>query len=223
MIYRQAARSIFVAVVLCARVLFTAPLLAEHIAFSADSMTGTAGSSSDTTVLKGNSYILTSSIEIEAESITMSGKNFRYVDAEGSVNGKNTESRLLFKCASVHCDRQEKLFTFKDDVSLTDEGNKVDVKAQIVEYDQNTDIAMIQINAVITQKDNICKSAFAVYKKKEQMLELNGNAQIKRGGDTFSAQFITLDLNTQQITLDGRVKGTVSDNKGNSGKESGGE
>lgn len=224
---------IFSVVSLCAF-----PLAAERITFNADSMTGRAGSSSDTTVLKGNAYVCTSSMEISAASITMSGKSFRYIDAEGFVSGKNTDSRLEFKCGSVHYDRQTKVSTFKNDVSFTDTENGVDVKAQLVEYDQETDIASIQINAVITQKDNICKGAFAAYRKKEQMLELNGGAEIKQGEDTFHAQVITLNLDTQEITLDGKVKGSVVDNKDsgnggskedgkdngkNNGKEGGGE
>lgn len=196
-------------------ILLFAPLLqAEHITFSADSMTGTAGSTSDTTVLQGSAYVLTSAMEISADNITMSGEDFRYIDASGTVSGKNMDSHLEFQCKTVHYDRQTELSTLKGDVFLTDTENAVTVQAQVVEYDQITLEATIQINATITQKDNVCKGAFAVYHKKEQMLELNGNAEIKQGEDTFHAQVITLDMNTQEITLDGQVKGSVVDKKG---------
>ena len=42
---------------------------------------------------------------------------------------------------------------------------------------------------------------------------MNGNPKIIRGKDTFRAQEISLNLDTQEITLDGRVRGTVTDSK----------
>jgi lipopolysaccharide export system protein LptA len=186
---------------------------AERITFSADSMSGTAGDTSDSTSLTGNAYVLTSSMEISADSITMSGKNFRYITAKGNITGKNIETKMEFKCGSMAYDRETKIATLRDNVHLDDTENKVSADAQIIEYNQNTDIAIIQIGITLKQKDNVCSGAYAVYRKKDQMLELSGNSQVKQGEDTFRAQEITLDLNTQEITLDGRVKGSVVDDK----------
>ena len=68
----------------------------------------------------------------------------------------------------------------------------------------------MQIQVNLTQKDNKCTAAHAIYRKKEQMLEMSGNPNITQGTDTFRAQNITLNLETQEITLDGRVKGSVT-------------
>ena len=43
------------------------PAWSERITFSANSMTGTAGNTSDTTTLSGSAYVLTSSMEIAAD------------------------------------------------------------------------------------------------------------------------------------------------------------
>lgn len=192
---------------------FSSAVYAERITFSADSMSGTAGDTSDSTSLTGNAYVLTSSMEISADSITMSGKNFRYITAKGNITGKNIETKMEFKCGSMAYDRETKIATLRDNVHLDDTENKVSADAQIIEYNQNTDIAIIQIGITLKQKDNVCSGAYAVYRKKDQMLELSGNSQVKQGEDTFRAQEITLDLNTQEITLDGRVKGSVVDDK----------
>ena len=189
------------------------PAWSERITFSANSMTGTAGNSSDTTTLSGSAYVLTSSMEIAADSITMSGKNFRYIEADGNITGKNIEANMEFTCGRLSYDRETKIATLKDNVHLADTENGVSVDAQLIEYNQNTDIARIQIGITIKQKDNVCSSAYAVYRKKNQMLEMSGNSQITQGEDTFRAQEITLNLDTQQITLDGRVKGSVVDDK----------
>lgn len=39
---------------------------------------------------------------------------------------------------------------------------------------------------------------------------MSGNPKIVQNGDTFRAQVILLDMETQEITLTGRVKGSVS-------------
>ena len=169
--------------------------------------------------MEGDAYVLTESMEISADSISMSGKDFRYIEASGSIKGKNMESELEFTCGKLHYDRETKIAKLSEDVTLIDQKNDVNAKAQLIEYNQNTDIAIIQIGIELTQKDNVCKGAYAVYRKAEQKLELSGKAQIKQGDDTFRAQEITLDLDSQEIILDGRVKGSVTDERKSSKDE----
>ena len=200
-------------------IFFSTLIFAEKITFSANSMTGTIGDKSDSTSLIGEAYVLTESMEISAGRITMSGKDFRYIEAEGSIKGKNMESELEFTSEKMHYDRETKIARLSENVNLIDEKNDVNAKAQRIEYNQNTDIAMIQIDIELQQKDNVCKGAYAIYRKKEKKLELSGNAQIKQGEDTFRAQEITLDMDSQEITLDGRVKGSVVDERKSSKEE----
>lgn len=189
----------------------TSAAYAEKITFSADSMTGVVGDKSDSTTLSGEAYVLTDSMEIYADKIGLSGKNFRFIEAQGSIKGKNMESELEFTCEKLKYDRETKIAELSDNVNLKDTKNNVNAKAQIIEYNQNTDTAVMQIEIELTQKNNICTGAYAIYRKNDQLLELSGNSQIKQGDDTFRAQQITLDLNSQEITLDGRVKGSIVD------------
>ncbi|MBO4403998.1 MAG: organic solvent tolerance protein OstA [Treponema sp.] len=185
------------------------PLAAEKISFSAESMSGTAGSSTSTTSLKGSAYILTDSMEIHADEITLSGKDYRIITAEGNISGRNLQSELSFTCSSMKYDRQTKIAVLENSVHLIDEKNSVTADAEIIEYNQDTDIAVMSVQVSLVQKDNHCTASYAVYKKTEQMLELTGNPRITQGEDTFRAQNITLNLETNEITLDGRVKGSV--------------
>lgn len=190
--------------------LFTA-LFAEKISFSADSMSGQAGNSSSDTKLIGNAYILTETMEISADSIELSGEDYKNIKAQGNVNGKNLETKMEFKCNELDFDRITKLARLTGDVNLVDSENEVTAKAQIIEYNQDTDVAILQIQVNLTQKDNICSGAYAVYLKKEKMLDISGNAQVKQKSDTFRAQQISLNLDTQAITLAGNVRGSVVD------------
>ena len=196
-------------------IFFFAPALffCEEITFTADFMSGTAGSKTDTTILEGNATVQTSSMNISADAIELSGEDFRFITATGTVSGSITESQMDFACGKLKYDRQTKVAQLEDAVHLVDIANEVTADAQIIEYNQNSEPAVMQIEITLKQKDNICTSAFAIYKKSEQRLEMSGNPKIQQGTDSFRAQEITLNLETQEITLDGRVKGTVSDSK----------
>lgn len=193
--------------------LVPAMIFCEEITFTADFMSGTAGSKTDTTTLEGNATVQTSSMNISADAIELSGEDFRFITATGTVSGSITESQMDFTCGKLKYDRQTKVAQLEDAVHLVDVANEVTADAQIIEYNQNSETAIMQIEITLTQKDNVCTSAFAIYKKNEQKLEMSGNPKIQQGTDSFRAQEITLNLETQEITLDGRVKGTVSDSK----------
>lgn len=188
-------------------------IFCEQIAFHADTMSGKTGSKNEATTLSGNAYVKTETMEIKADTITLSGENFRYITASGTVDGKNTESKLDFSCGNMRYDRNTKIARLEDSVHMTDTENDVKADAQIIEYDQNTEIATMQINVSIKQKDNTCTAAFAIYRKGAQTLEMTGNPKIVQGEDSFRAQEISLNLDTQEIKLDGRVSGQVSDSK----------
>lgn len=191
--------------------ILTNALFAEKIVFNAGSMSGQAGDSSATTTLSNGAFIQTSSMEISADTIELSGDDYRFIKATGNIVGKNLETKMEFTCDSMNYDRETKVALLQGNVSLTDTENDVKAKAQIIEYNQNTNIAVLQIEINLTQKNNVCTGSYAVYQKNEQMLEISGNAQVKQDKDTFRAQQITLNLDTQNITLSGNVKGTVTD------------
>lgn len=196
---------IFSIILLCSSSLFS-----ETITFYADSMSGKTGDDSDYTKMEGNAKVVTDSMEIEADLIELKGEDFRYIVATGNIKGKNTKSKLDFTCDKLTYDKETKNVTLENTVHLLDIENEVTADAQYIEYNQDTEIAIMQISVYLTQKKNICTSAYAVYKKKEQILEMSGNPKVVQDEDTFRAQTITLNLDTQEITMDGRVKGSVT-------------
>ncbi len=209
----------FPALLFLLNLVFLQEVAGEKITFSAATMSGRAGSKEDTTRLAGNALVATETIEIHADSIELSGKDFRYVGAEGNISGSYKESNLTFECSSLKYDRETKIVTLIGDVKLIDMDNKVTAGAQMIEYNSNTDIAVLQIEVKLEQKKNVCTSAYAVYRKKEQMLELNGSAKVVQNNDSFAAQSITFNMDTEEITMDGNVHGSVTDDGTKSDEE----
>lgn len=185
----------------------------EQITFSANGMKGQAGSTSSTTTLTGSAFVKTDTMEIAADIIELSGEDFRNITASGNVSGCNLESKMSFTCDILEYDRKSKIALLRGNVELVDIENEVNAKAQIIEYNQEKDIAILQIEINLLQKDNICTGAYGIYQKKAQLLEISGNAQVKQKNDTFRAQQITLNLETQDISMTGNIKGSVEDVK----------
>ena len=183
----------------------------EIIEFSAQKMSGSMKQNQDYTKLSGGATIKTSSMEIQADSIELYGKDFRFIKAEGSVRGMQQEEGLEFSCTTMEYDREEKIALFSGNVVLEDKENNVVAKAQRIEYREQSAIAIMQVGVELTKDDSVSTCAFALYRKDEKLLEMTGNPQVVQGGDSFRAQEIVFNLDTEEITLDGGVKGKVTE------------
>ena len=186
---------------------FSTALFAETITFRADRMTGSTKKSGDVTTLQGNAIIKTEDMELSADSIELSGKDFRNIKASGNISGKIISSQMDFTCEDMTYDRTAKVARLQNGVHLVDHQNNVEADADLIDYNQNTEVAVLQIGVSLIQKENHCTAAYALYRKNDQTLTLTGN---KQDENTFRAQEIILNLDTQEITLDGRVRGSVT-------------
>ncbi len=187
-------------------------LNAESILFSADSMSGKSSDTDDRTKLTGNAIVTTDSMEIQGDEIEIYGKDYRFIHAEGNISGKNTKTKIEFSCSTLDYDKQTRTVILQDNVTMTDTENAVKASAQKIEYKQDSDVAVLQVNVELEQKKNVCTCEFAIYQKKAQLLDMSGNPVIQKGDDKFSAQSITFDLNTEAITMNGKVAGEIKSN-----------
>ncbi len=187
--------------------------IAENIIFKADFMSGKSSENKDYAKLTGNASIITSTMEIYADVIELSGENYRFIEASGNVSGSNLKNKIDFTCGQLLYDRGTEIATLQNAVHLVDRENETIANAEIMDYDQNKSTIIMQISVAMQQKDNICTGSHAIYKTDSRTLFLSGNPQISKGKDVFRAQEIELNLDTQDITLDGRVRGSVEDTK----------
>ena len=189
-------------------------LHADTIQFKADSMSGNTGTGQEKTILSGRAWISTGDIEINAGNIELSGSNYDIITATGNVSGSDSSSGITFTADSLYYDRRTNIIQFEGNVTLIDTENDVTASAMLIEYNQDTETAVLQMNVKLIQDDAVCTSALATWRKEEKMLEMSGSPKIVRKDDTFTAQEITFNLDTEEITLDGKVRGTVTDTSG---------
>ncbi len=183
----------------------------ETTEFRASRMKGNTAKGSEYTELEGDAWCKSDTIEIYADKITMNGTDFRFISASGSVRGTDLENGFSFSCDTLFYDRDEKNVRFEGSVIMDDTENDVKASAHIIEYDQNSQVAVMQIDVSIAQKETICTSAFAVYWRERELLDLLGNPLVVRGGDTFRGQEIQVNLDTEEIIMQGNVRGSITD------------
>ncbi len=188
-----------------------APVFTQSIQFSANAMSGTVSDTQNYTRLSGDAYVKTDSMELRAGDIEMNGEDYRFIEAKDSITGTYIDAGFTFTCDIIRYDREKNIAILEGNVEMIDTENDVTLKAEYVEYDQNTEVALIQIDVEILQDDSVCSAAFALYRKSIQILELSGSPKITQGDDVFEAHEIIFNLDTEEISLIGKVKGTVTD------------
>ena len=183
------------------------------ISFKADKVTASVAENKKSTNLIGNAEVKVNSLTISADRIEISGKDYRYVNASGSVKGEDDEKGYSFKADLINFDRKTDTVTMFGKLELKDTKNDVSINAENIEYKKKQEIIIMRFNVKIINKDINCNSMFALYNRKESKVELTGSPVVKKGKDEFRAGKISVNLDTEDITLDGRVRGSVEQGK----------
>ena len=183
------------------------------ITFSADKMQGSGEKGKNSTALTGNAKVSVDSLNIYGERIELYGKDYRYIKASGSVTGEDAEKGFTFSSSSLSYDRETEVAEFMGQAKVEDTKNKVETAAERIEYNQKNEIILLQMAVKLKSKDIDCDSLFAVYNRNTSMLELTGKPTVKKGKDEFKAARISVNLDTEDIRLEGKVSGSVTEEK----------
>ncbi|UTC66496.1 MULTISPECIES: LptA/OstA family protein [unclassified Treponema] len=179
------------------------------ISFKADKVTASVAENKKSTNLIGNAEIKVDSLTISADRIEIFGKDYRYVNANGSVKGSDTEKGYSFQADLINFDRKTDTVTMFGKIELKDTKNDVTITAENMEYKKKQEVMIIRFSVKIINKDINCISMFALYNRKEAKVELTGRPIVKKAKDEFRAGKISVNLETEDIALDGRVRGSV--------------
>ena len=189
------------------------PAAPVKITFSADKLQGSGGKGQTSTSLTGNAKVSVDSLNIYGERIELYGKDYRYIKASGNVTGEDAEKGFTFSAASLSYDRETEVAEFMGQAKVEDTKNKVETSAERIEYNPKNEITLLQMAVKLKSKGIACDSLFAVYNRNTSMLELTGKPTVKKGKDEFKAARISVNLDTEGIKLEGKVSGSVTEEK----------
>jgi lipopolysaccharide export system protein LptA len=200
--------SIFV--LLCAMFCFCAiPAGADTFTFKADKMSGSKALGREVTILQGNAEVRSDNLILKAERIEIQGDDNQFIDCTGGVWGMEEEKEIFFQTDRLRYDRTLKIARLEGNSTLEDKKNEIVARGRFIEYDDNAEVTVFQISVRLFKDDMVCRSEYAVYRRTEKLLDLSGFPVVFKKDDEFRADRIRVDLDTDDVTMEGSVSGTI--------------
>ncbi len=188
-------------------------LPAQEISFKGGSTRMKMQQGSETILLDNGAEVQVDSLVLRATTIELYGKDFRFVRCEGDVSLEDGERGIALVTSSLLFDRLEETLLIDSWVELEDTNNQVAASAGRMEFFLKEGIVLLQVQARLLKHTDdepmICRSDFMTFDRDKQMLDLKGRASIVWKPDTYEAQSITVNLKTDEIRMEGSIKGTI--------------
>lgn len=182
---------------------------ADVFTFRADRMSGTKAIGKETTILVGNAEVRSDSLLLKANRIEIQGDNNQFIDCSGGVWGMEEEKNILFFTDRLRYDRKLKIARLEGNSTLEDRKNQVVAKGSYIEYDDRAEVTVMQVAVRLFKDDMVCRSEHAIYRRNEKLLDLSGFPVVFKKDDEFRADRIRVDLDTDDVTMEGAVSGTI--------------
>ncbi|QEN09194.1 hypothetical protein EXM22_14850 [Oceanispirochaeta crateris] len=184
-------------------------LQAEQYSFSSDFLKSVMAEGRENTLLEGNVLVRSEKKEIKADRVEILGKDFQFFICEGDVEVRDLEKNFTLTSEIFHYDNDNRIIRITGPSMMEDRENNMIIKCSYLENRENEDIIILQGGVRILKEDLACRSEFAVYYRDRNMLELTGLPVVYRQDDVFRASRITVDLNTDEIRMEGVVEGSL--------------
>ena len=189
------------------------PLPAETFTYGGESMSSELAEGSQHALLKGRARVNSENMRITADEIELFGKDFIYALCRGGVRVVDASRGIELASKELFYDRRQKIARIKGNAVMSDLKNEMVVKGGFIEDRDTEKLTIVQIGVRILKKDLVCRSEFARYWREKKILELSGMPWVSRKGDVYQAARITINLDTEEISLEGDVKGSIRSEK----------
>ncbi|AEF82331.1 LptA/OstA family protein [Leadbettera azotonutricia] len=185
------------------------PSWADTFTFKADRMSGGKASGREITVLVGNAEVRSDKLLLKADRIEIQGEDNQFIDCTGNVTGMEEEKNIFFQTDRLRYDRTLKIARLEGNSSLEDRKNEIVAKGRFIEYDDQAEVTVFQISVRLFKDNLVCRSEYAVYRRTEKILDLSGFPVVYKKDDEFRADKIRVDLDTDDVTMEGAVSGSI--------------
>ncbi|MDC7218344.1 MAG: LptA/OstA family protein [Spirochaetales bacterium] len=185
------------------------PLGAETYSFSGDRSFSVMREGEEVTSIEGDVSIISESKEIYADRVSISGVDDPEFSGDGAVQVKDLEKDLDLKAQEFSYSSAEGILRAKGDVRMEDRANDLFIRCQLLSVEEEKDRVVMEIGIRLFKDDIICRSQYALYIREENLLELTGFPVVYKGSDQYRADRITVNLETDEIIMTGRIEGSL--------------
>lgn len=184
---------------------------AESLVFGCDQSESSFAEHNKRSTLIGNAYVRTDTLDINADRIELYGKDYRFANCTGEVVIHNTKENFLITSEKLLYDNEKKEATVTGNAIFKDVDNEMIIKGEFIKTFEETSITLIQIKVRIINEDLVCRSEFAEFNSETNKLVLTGDPIVYKGDDLFQASRISINLDNNNIIMEGKVKGNISE------------
>ena len=188
-------------------------IFSEDISFSGGYTRMRMQEGFETITLGDSAEVTVGSLKLTSDEMVLSGKDFRYVSCTGNVTVTDPERGISLITKSLFFDRMEELIIVDSWVELQDTTNEVASSSGRLEFNLKKGVVLLQIQVRLLKHTDdgamVCRADSIQFDRDKELLELRGNATIVWNPDTYEAQTINVNLQTEEIKMDGSIKGTI--------------
>lgn len=188
---------------------------ADPISFSGGYSRVSLKEGRESLTLSGGARVSVGSLVISSDEITLSGNGYDRVECSGRISIRDEEKGLSILTSSLFYDRSRETLLISAWSEISDTVNEMEASAAAIYYDMNSEILQMQMQVrLLKNTESGVLSARAenvTYNRNAGTLTLSGSATVSWRGDQYAAEVISVDLDNETISLDGRIEGTVRD------------
>ena len=200
--------------ILALSVALLASAAADEIAFSGGSSSIVLREGRENVILSDGSSVTVGSMEITADTITLSGEGWTRVECSGHAKIVDDERGISIETEGIYYDREEERILISSWYEIEDTVNVVSATGASLEYRLNEERLQLDKNVMLLKDTDSgimrCQAESVVFSREENSLELRGAATVYWNGDEYGAEVIRVDLDTDSITLEGRIRGNIN-------------
>ena len=190
-------------------------LFADNITFSGGTSSIVLRNGRENVVLSDGAAVTVGSMEINADTITLSGDNWRYVSCSGNATVSDSSRGIYIRTSSIWYDRTAGRILISSWFEIEDTVNEVSATGASLEYLLSDEKLQLDKDVSLlknTEDSGImrCSAESVIFSRSDNTVQLRGSASVDWDGDSYGAEVISVDLNTDSISLDGRIRGTIN-------------
>ena len=190
-------------------------LFADNITFSGGTSSIVLRNGRENVVLSDGAAVTVGSMEINADTITLSGDNWRYVSCSGNATVSDSSRGIYIRTSSIWYDRTAERILISSWFEIEDTVNEVSATGASLEYLLSDEKLQLDKDVSLlknTEDSRImrCSAESVIFSRSDNTVQLRGSASVDWDGDSYGAEVISVDLNTDSISLDGRIRGTIN-------------
>lgn len=200
-------------------IIIISEIFSEGLIFGSDQSESSFAEHNKRSTLIGNAYVITENLDISADKIELYGSDYRFANSTGNVVIHNTKENFIITSENLLYDNDKKEATVTGSATLKDVDNDMIIKGEYIKSFEETSVTLIQIRVRIINEDLVCRSEFAEFNSKTNKLILTGNPIVYKGEDLFEASIISIDLDNNNIIMEGKVQGKISQEESDDGSD----